>query len=41
VREEVNVRKEVVRSTVDAEETLRREELDIQTDGTPVVDNKI
>lgn len=40
VREEVNVRKEVVRSTVDAEETLRREELDIKTDGTPVVDNK-
>jgi len=39
VREEVNVRKEVVRSTVDGEETLRREELDIQTDGTPVVDN--
>ncbi|TAE56043.1 MAG: DUF2382 domain-containing protein, partial [Oscillatoriales cyanobacterium] len=29
VREEVNVRKEVVRSTVDGEETLRREELDI------------
>lgn len=41
VREEVNVRKEVVRSTVDGEETLRREELDINTDGTPVVDNKI
>ena len=41
VREEVKVRKEVVRSTVDAEETLRREELDIKTDGTPVVDNKI
>ncbi|NJK74858.1 MAG: DUF2382 domain-containing protein [Microcoleus sp. SU_5_6] len=41
VREEVNVRKEVVRSTVDGEETLRREELDIQTDGTPVVDKKI
>ncbi|MEG4801960.1 DUF2382 domain-containing protein [Microcoleus sp. ARI1-B5] len=40
VREEVNVKKEVVRSTVDAEETLRREELDIKTDGTPVVDNK-
>jgi len=40
VREEVNVRKEVVRSTVDGEETLRREELDIKTDGTPVVDNK-
>ncbi|MEG3978080.1 DUF2382 domain-containing protein [Microcoleus sp. herbarium8] len=40
VREEVNVRKEVVRSTVEGEETLRREELDIDTDGTPVVDNK-
>jgi uncharacterized protein (TIGR02271 family) len=41
VREEVNIRKEVVRSTVDGEETLRREELDIKTDGTPVVDNNI
>jgi uncharacterized protein (TIGR02271 family) len=41
VREEVSVRKEVVRSTVDGEETLRREELDIQTDGTPVVDRNI
>jgi len=41
VREEVSVRKEVVRSTVDGEETLRREELDVQTDGTPLVDNKI
>ncbi|MEG3858032.1 DUF2382 domain-containing protein [Microcoleus sp. herbarium12] len=40
VREEVNIKKEVVRSTVDAEETLRREELDIKTDGTPVVDNQ-
>lgn len=40
VREEVNVRKEVVRSTVEAEETLRREELDVKTDGTPVVDDK-
>ncbi|MFS8117885.1 MAG: YsnF/AvaK domain-containing protein, partial [Microcoleus sp.] len=40
VREEVNVRKEVVRSTVQGEETLRREELDVKTDGTPVVDNK-
>ncbi len=40
VREEVNIRKEVVRSTVDGEETLRREELDIKTDGTPVVDKK-
>ena len=41
VREEVKIRKEVVRSTVDGEETLRREELDVNTDGTPVVDNKI
>lgn len=41
VREEVNVRKEVVRDTVEAEETLRREELDIKTDGTAVVDNNI
>lgn len=41
VREEVNVRKEVVRDTVQGEETLRREELDIKTDGTPVVDKNI
>jgi len=40
VREEVNVRKEVVRTTVEGEETLRREELDIKTDGTAVVDNQ-
>ena len=40
VREEVNVRKEVVRSTVEGEETLRREELDVKTDGRPVIDNK-
>ncbi|MEG4233929.1 DUF2382 domain-containing protein [Microcoleus sp. Pol11C3] len=40
VREEVNVRKEVVRTTVEGEETLRREELDVKTDGTAVVDNK-
>ncbi|MEG4809395.1 DUF2382 domain-containing protein [Microcoleus sp. F8-D3] len=40
VREEVNVRKEVVRSTVEGEETLRREELDVKTDGNAVVDNK-
>ncbi len=40
VREEVNIRKEVVRSTVEGEETLRREELDIDTDGTAVVDKK-
>ena len=38
VREEISVRKEVDHDTVNAEETLRREELDINTDGNPVVD---
>ncbi len=38
VREEVNVRKEVDRETVEAEETLRREELDVDTEGRPIVD---
>ena len=37
VREELNIRKEVSESTVNAEEVLRREELDIQTEGTPVI----
>lgn len=37
VREEVNIRKEVARDTVDATETLRREELDIDTDGNPII----
>jgi uncharacterized protein (TIGR02271 family) len=37
VREEVSVRKEVDRETVDAEETLRREELDVDTQGNPNV----
>jgi uncharacterized protein (TIGR02271 family) len=37
VREEVRVKKVVDRDTVNAEETLRREELDINTDGQPVV----
>jgi uncharacterized protein (TIGR02271 family) len=39
VREEVNVRKEVARDTVEATETLRREELDIDADGNPVIRN--
>jgi uncharacterized protein (TIGR02271 family) len=39
VREEVTIRKEVERDTVEAQETLRREELDINTDGNPVVRN--
>jgi uncharacterized protein (TIGR02271 family) len=38
VREEVKVRKEVERDTVDVQETVRREELDIDTDGNPIVD---
>lgn len=38
VREEVRVRKEVDQKTVTAEEQLRREELDVDTTGRPVVD---
>ena len=38
VREQVNVRKEVDRDTVNAEEEIRREELDLDTQGRPVVD---
>lgn len=41
VREEVQIRKEVNQETVDAEETLRREELDIDTSGNPVVDRRV
>lgn len=39
VREEVRVRKVVDQDTVEAEETIRREELDVNTDGNPVVDD--
>lgn len=38
VREEVGIRKEVERDTVDRTETVRREELDIDTQGKPTVD---
>lgn len=38
VREEVSVRKEVDQETVNVEETLRREELNVDTEGCPVVD---
>ena len=38
VREEVNIRKETERDMVQAEEVLRREELDIRTEGHPVVE---
>ncbi|MBM0741999.1 DUF2382 domain-containing protein [Phormidium sp. CLA17] len=41
VREEVNIRKEVDRDTVNAEETLRREELNVDTQGNPVVDKGV
>ncbi|MEM9923265.1 MAG: YsnF/AvaK domain-containing protein [Cyanobacteria bacterium P01_D01_bin.50] len=37
VREEVSVRKEVERDTVEASETIRREELDVDVDGKPVI----
>ncbi len=37
VREEVTIRKEVERDTVDATETVRREEFDIDIDGNPVI----
>jgi uncharacterized protein (TIGR02271 family) len=36
VREEVSVRKEVERDTVDVAETLRREELEVDVDGKSV-----
>ena len=38
VREEVSVRKEVERDTVEAEETLRRQELDVNVGGNPIVE---
>jgi uncharacterized protein (TIGR02271 family) len=38
VREEVNIRKEVQQDTVDATETLRREELDVNAQGRSVID---
>jgi len=40
VREEINLRKEVDRQLVDVEETIRREQLDVDVQGNPVVDNK-
>ena len=38
VREEVGIRKEVERDTVDRTETVRREELDVDTEGNPIID---
>jgi uncharacterized protein (TIGR02271 family) len=40
VREEVRVRKEVDREVVNAEETIRREELDVNTGNLPVDENR-
>ncbi len=40
VREEVNVRKEVDRDQFETEDQIRREELNIDTQGRPVVDNR-
>jgi uncharacterized protein (TIGR02271 family) len=39
VREEVKVKKVVDQETVEAQETLRREELDVDSQGRPVVDS--
>lgn len=41
VREEVNVRKEVEQDTVSAKETIRREELEVETDGDAVIDRDL
>jgi uncharacterized protein (TIGR02271 family) len=40
VREEVSLRKEVERDTVSANETIRREELDIDTEGNPTINKQ-
>lgn len=37
VREEISVRKEVEKDTVSAKETIRREELDVETEGDAVI----
>ncbi len=41
VREEVKIKKEVERDTVQAEETVRQEMLDIDSEGHQVVDRRI
>lgn len=40
VREEVNVRKEVEHDTVEANDTIRRERLDINKEGNPIVNDR-
>ena len=41
VREEVGISKEMTQEIVNTEETLRREELDVDSQGRPIVDNRI
>jgi uncharacterized protein (TIGR02271 family) len=41
VREEVNIHKEVEKDVVSANETIRREELEVETDGNAVVDKDL
>lgn len=41
VREEVNVRKEVEQDTVTARETIRREELEVDTDGDATINRNV
>ncbi len=41
VREEVNIRKEVTQDTVNTTETLRREELDVDAGGNPIINRDV
>lgn len=41
VREEIRIKKIVEREVANVDETLRREELDMNTEGNPIVDNNI
>ncbi|MCU0536334.1 MAG: DUF2382 domain-containing protein [Hydrococcus sp. Prado102] len=41
LREEVKVRKEVEQDTVNAQEQIRREELDIDSEGRPIIDKNL
>jgi stress response protein YsnF len=41
VREEVKVRKAIDRNVVEAEEQIRREELDVNVDGHPAVEQPL
>ncbi len=40
VREEISIAKKATQGTVNTQETLRREELDVDSQGQPVVDNR-